>query len=214
MVAWRRGSRRTAGGSKSAGGGGNRRVDWLVVGLGNPGKKYERTRHNAGFAAVTELAERTGAGSFLSKFDGQLAFTKVAGQDVGLLLPLTYMNLSGQSVRPAMVSLGVEPDHLLVVHDEVDLPEGQIRLKMGGGLAGHNGLKSIAQLVKTQDFLRVRIGVGRPGPDDRRPVADWVLAPFDSATDTAALYGEAADAIERTLTDGTDVAMNVVNARG
>lgn len=211
MVAWRRASRRAAGGSKSGGGGGNRRVDWLVVGLGNPGKKYERTRHNAGFAAVNELAQRTGAGSFLSKFDGQLAFTKVAGHDVGLLLPLTYMNLSGQSVRPAMVSLCVDPDHLLVVHDEVDLAEGMIRIKSGGGLAGHNGLKSIAQLVKTQEFLRVRIGVGRPGPDDRRPVADWVLGPFERDSDTVSIYRAAADAAERVISDGPAAAMNIVN---
>lgn len=205
MAAWRR--------TKRSGYGKAQQADWLVVGLGNPGTRYAATRHNAGVDAVAVLAERWHATSPVAQHDGWLAFATVADQRVALLVPLTYMNLSGQSVRPAMAAFGLEPHRLVVAHDEIDLPEGTVRVKVGGGLAGHNGLKSIAALVKSREFVRVRIGVGRPPAGDRRSVADWVLSRFDTVTDTASLHATAADAIERVVQEGPEAAMNAFNTR-
>ena len=143
-------------------------LDLLVVGLGNPGREHARNRHNVGWLVVDELARRHG-GSWRGKFDGQLAEIRIEGHKVALLKPETYMNESGKSVRAASAFFKTDPDSVLVVHDEGDLDTGRLQARLGGGLAGHNGLRSIAQHLGSPDFLRLRVGVGRPGP--RRPAA-------------------------------------------
>ena len=143
-------------------------LDLLVAGLGNPGREYERTRHNVGWLVVDELARRHG-GSFKSKFSGQLAETRLDELRLALLKPETYMNESGRSLGAAARFFKVEPGALLVVHDDVDLEPGRLQARLGGGLAGHNGLRSISQALGSQDFLRLRIGVGRPGRGDPAP---------------------------------------------
>ena len=184
--------------------------DLLAVGLGNPGREHVETRHNIGWMVVDELARRHGA-SFRSKFSGQLAETRIDGRRVALLKPETYMNLSGRSVQPAMRFFKVDPDHLLVVHDEGDLDLGRLQARRGGGLAGHNGLRSIAQQLGTQDFLRLRIGVGRPERGDPRPLADWVLSEFEPHEDRDAIVAHAADAVEAILHEGIEEAQRRFN---
>ncbi|MDX6473076.1 MAG: peptidyl-tRNA hydrolase, family, partial [Gaiellaceae bacterium] len=157
-------------------------LDLLVVGLGNPGREYAHNRHNVGFMVVDELAKRHG-GSWRSKFSGQLAEIRLDGHKLALLKPETFMNESGSSVGAAARFFKLDPDAVLVVHDEGDLERGRLQLRLGGGLGGHNGLRSIAQHLKTQDFLRLRIGVGRPERGDRRPLADYVLSNFDPHDD-------------------------------
>jgi PTH1 family peptidyl-tRNA hydrolase len=148
----------------------------LIVGLGNPGAEYAETRHNAGFWLCERLARELGA-SFAreSRFHGVVAKARVAGADVGLLMPQTFMNRSGQAVRALTQFYRIEPAEMLVLHDELDLPPGQMRLKFGGGLGGHNGLKDITAHLGTQDYWRLRIGIGHPG--DRNEVVDYVLKP-------------------------------------
>src|SRR4249920_577513 len=165
-------------------------LDLLVAGLGNPGREYERTRHNAGSLVVDELARRHD-GSWRSKFSGSLAEVRLGDLRLALLKPETYMNESGRSVGAAARFFKVEPDALLVVHDDVDLEPGRLQARRGGGLAGHNGLRSLAQDLGTQEFLRLRIGVGRPGRGDRRPVADYVLSEFEPEIDVEALVARA-----------------------
>ena len=140
-------------------------LDLLVAGLGNPGREYERTRHNLGWLVLDELARRHG-GSWRSKFSGSLAEVRLGDLRLGLLKPETYMNDSGTSVGAAARFFKVEPEHLLVVHDDVDLEPGRLQARAGGGLAGHNGLRSLAQHLGSQEFERLRIGVGRPGRGD------------------------------------------------
>ncbi|HKB19402.1 MAG TPA: aminoacyl-tRNA hydrolase [Gaiellaceae bacterium] len=176
-------------------------LDLLVAGLGNPGREYARTRHNAGWLVADELARRHD-GSFRSKFDGQLSEIRLGDLRLALLKPETYMNISGKSIGAAQRFFKVEPERLLVVHDDVDLEEGRLQARAGGGLAGHNGLRSIAGALGTQDFLRLRIGVGRPGRGDPRPVADYVLSPFEPELDVDALIARAADAVETIATEG------------
>jgi PTH1 family peptidyl-tRNA hydrolase len=178
-------------------------LDLLVAGLGNPGREYERTRHNVGWLVVDELARRHD-GSFRSKFDGQLSEVRLDGLRLALLKPETYMNVSGKSISAAERFFKVDPSDLLVVHDDVDLEPGRLQARAGGGLAGHNGLRSIAAALGTQDFLRLRIGVGRPGRGDRRPVADYVLSDFGPEEDAPALISRAADAVEAIALDGLD----------
>ena len=178
-------------------------LDLLVVGLGNPGREYAANRHNAGFMVVEELARRTGA-SFRSKFSGQLAEARLDDARIALLKPETYMNESGQAVGAAARFFKVDPDAVLVVHDEGDFDLGRLQLRMGGGLAGHNGLRSIASHLKTQDFLRLRIGVGRPGRGDPRDLADYVLSDFEPQDDAGTLVARAADAVESLLREGLD----------
>jgi PTH1 family peptidyl-tRNA hydrolase len=187
-------------------------LDVLVAGLGNPGREYERTRHNVGFMVCDELARRHGA-SFRSKFSGQLAETRIDGRWAALLKPLTYMNDSGRSVGAAARFFKLPPERLLVLHDEVDLEPGRLQARFGGGLAGHNGLRSVAQHLKTPEFLRLRIGVGRPERGDPRPVADFVLSPFDEFTDVEALVQRATDAVESIVRDGLEDAQNRFNER-
>jgi peptidyl-tRNA hydrolase, PTH1 family len=180
-------------------------LDLLVAGLGNPGRQYERTRHNLGWLVVDELARRQG-GSWRSKFSGMLSETRLQDLRLALLKPETYMNESGRSVTAAMRFFKVEPESLLVVHDDVDLEAGRLQARRGGGLAGHNGLRSLSQHLGTQDFLRLRIGVGRPGRGDPRSVSDWVLSGFAPEDDVDALVSRAADAIETMALEGLDSA--------
>ena len=185
-------------------------LDLLVAGLGNPGREYEQTRHNAGWMVVDVLAQRADA-SFRSKFSGRLAEARLGEDRLALLKPETYMNESGRSIAAALRFFKVSPEGLLVVHDDVDLEPGRLQARRGGGLAGHNGLRSIAQALDTQDFLRLRIGVGRPGRGDRRPVADFVLSPFEDEIDVDALIGRAADAVELLVRDGLEAAQTRFN---
>ena len=185
-------------------------IDLLVVGLGNPGRQYERTRHNVGWMVADELARRLD-GSWKSKFSGKLAEVRLGGQKLALLKPETFMNDSGRSVGAAARFFKVEPEGLLVVHDNVDLEPGRLQARAGGGLAGHNGLRSLAQTLGSQDFLRLRIGVGRPGRGDRRSVADYVLAPFDADDDLEGLVSRSADAVETIAADGLEAAQQRFN---
>jgi PTH1 family peptidyl-tRNA hydrolase len=187
---WRRGERASS-------------LDLLVVGLGNPGREYARHRHNAGWMVLDELARRHGA-SWKGKFNGQLAELRLDGHRVALLKPETYMNESGRSVSAAARFYKLEPDAILVVHDEGDFDLGRLQARKGGGLAGHNGLRSIAQHLKTPEFMRLRIGVGRPGRGDPRPLADYVLSDFTPDDDPDALIGRAADAVESLDAEGLD----------
>lgn len=185
---------------------------FLVVGLGNPGREHARNRHNAGWLVVDELARRHD-GSWRSKFAGQMAEIRIGEERVALLKPETYMNDSGRSVGPAAAFFKLEPSEVLVVHDEGDFDLGRLELKVGGGLAGHNGLRSIAQQLGTQDFLRLRIGVGRPERGDRRPLADWVLADFEPHENAEEIAVRAADAIETLLADGVERTQLQINRR-
>src|SRR3954452_16713041 len=176
---------------------------YLVAGLGNPGREHARNRHNAGWLVVDELARRHGS-SWRGKFAGQMAEVRVGDERLALLKPETYMNESGRSVGPAAAFFKLEPSEVLVVHDEGDFDLGRLELKAGGGLAGHNGLRSIAQHLKTQDFLRLRIGVGRPERGDPRPLADWVLANFEPHEDPDDLIAGAAEPAELRLAGGVE----------
>jgi PTH1 family peptidyl-tRNA hydrolase len=178
-------------------------LDLLVVGLGNPGRRHERDRHNLGFMVVDELARRHD-GTFKGKFSGHVADVRVDGRRLALLKPDTFMNDSGRSVQPATAFYKTPLDALLVVHDEVDLEVGRLQARLGGGLAGHNGLRSIAGRVGSPEFLRLRVGVGRPGRGDPRAVADFVLAPFAPEDDPEALVARAADAVESLATAGLE----------
>jgi PTH1 family peptidyl-tRNA hydrolase len=186
-------------------------LDLLVAGLGNPGREYADTRHNVGFMVADELARRYGA-SFRSKFSGEVADLRLDGR-VALLKPQTFMNESGRSVGAAVRYFKVPPEALLVVHDEVDLEPGRLQARLGGGLAGHNGLRSVAQHLRTGDFLRLRVGVGRPERGDRRPVADFVLSPFAPELDVESLVARAADAVELVATEGLEAAQQRFNER-
>ncbi len=183
----------------------------LVVGLGNPGPSYANNRHNVGFMVVDRLAGSAGA-DLRSKFDGRFAKVRIAGEDVVLLEPLTFMNRSGESVQAAMRFFKVTLSGVLVVHDELDLPFGTVRLKRGGGVAGHNGLRSVVQHCGGPDFGRVRIGIGRPA---RGRPEGWVLGDFD-ADQSASLpdvLEDAARAVEAAVGEGLSAAMNSVNTR-
>jgi len=184
----------------------------LVVGLGNPGPKYASHRHNVGFMVVDLLARRWGAPALRDKFKGQFAKETFRGEDVVLLEPQTYMNLSGESVRPAMDFFKVPLQQVVVVHDELDLPFGTCRIKKGGGAAGHNGLKSITQHCGGNGFLRVRVGIGRPRSG--RPEG-YVLSDF-SASEKAELEDvleAAARMVESLVEEGPQKAMNRWHAK-
>lgn len=185
-------------------------LDLLVVGLGNPGREHERDRHNVGWMVADELARRMD-GRWRAKFSGQLAEVRLDARRLALLKPETFMNDSGRSVAAATRFFKVEPESLLVVHDDVDLEPGRLQARAGGGLAGHNGLRSLAQALGTQEFLRLRIGVGRPGRGDPRSVADYVLSPFELEEDVGALVSRAADAVEMVARDGVEAAQQRFN---
>jgi PTH1 family peptidyl-tRNA hydrolase len=186
-------------------------ADLLVVGLGNPGEEYDKTRHNVGAEVVEMLARRHGGKLRKQKERSLTDEVNVAGKRMALAIPLTYMNLSGEAVAPLVRRYGVEPAHLVVVHDEMDFELGRLQVKNGGGLAGHNGLKSIVAHLHTQDFVRIRIGIGKP-PGSRQG-ADHVLRRFSKAErkEIDVTLEEAADAVELILAEGVDVAMNRVN---
>jgi PTH1 family peptidyl-tRNA hydrolase len=185
-------------------------LDLLVAGLGNPGREYARNRHNVGAMVVDELARRHGA-AFRAKFSGRIADLRLNGAKVALLKPETYMNESGRSVGAAARFYKLPPDRLLVVHDEGDFDLGRLQARLGGGLAGHNGLRSIAALLGTREFLRLRIGVGRPGRGDPRDLADFVLSDFTPDDDAASTVARAADAVEALVRDGLEEAQRRYN---
>jgi len=187
-------------------------LDLLVAGLGNPGREYSGNRHNIGFMVADELAHRH-EGRFRDKFSGRLAELRLEGKRVALLEPETFMNESGRSVGAALRFFKLAPAKLLVVHDEVDLEPGRLQLRLGGGLAGHNGLRSIAQTLGTKEFLRFRIGVGRPGRGDRRSVADFVLSDFESEVDLGEMVARAADAVELLAAEGLQATQARFNER-
>jgi peptidyl-tRNA hydrolase, PTH1 family len=177
-------------------------VDWLIVGLGNPGAEYAGTRHNVGFEIANVLGDRWRLPKAKPKYKGLLSEgrTGPGGPRVAILLPQTYMNDAGQSVGPARGALKVPLDHVLVLHDEIDLPFGEIRTRVGGGLAGHNGLKSLREGLGSPDFARVRVGVGRPPTTDPDRVAAYVLGRFrEPKEEVATLVQQAADAAERVV---------------
>lgn len=190
----------------------------LIVGLGNPGPEYEQTRHNAGFWLVDNLA-RGLPGCFLqreSRFNALAAKASIAGKEVWLLEPQTYMNRSGQSVGGLARFFKINPDEVLVVHDELDLPFGRLQLKAGGGAGGHNGLKSMVQCLGEDAFIRVRVGIGKPeGPNAKERVAGYVLSNFDDGErrQLEEIIGKAADMAESWVRDGLSTAMNRHNRR-
>jgi len=194
---WRRGDRASS-------------LDLLVVGLGNPGREYSGNRHNVGWMVVDELARRHDA-SWKGKFNGQLAEVRMDGHRVALLKPETWMNESGRSVNAAARFFKLEPDAILVVHDEIDLEPGRLQARKGGGLAGHNGLRSIAAHLKSPDFLRLRVGVGRPRRGDPRKPADYVLSNFVPDDDAETIVSHAADAVETLDAEGLDRAQAQFN---
>ena len=184
----------------------------LVVGLGNPGAQYAGTRHNIGFMAVDELARRARIDVNREKFSAHYGSGRIATKAVVLLKPLTFMNRSGQSVVAAAQFFKVKPSGIIVIHDELDQQFSQTRLKLGGGHAGHNGLRSIINLTGSKEFIRVRMGIGRPRHGD---VSRYVLSGFSSPDETAWLPGfvdDGADAVEYVLREGVQMAMNKVNA--
>jgi peptidyl-tRNA hydrolase, PTH1 family len=185
-------------------------LDLLVVGLGNPGREHERDRHNVGWMVADELARRMD-GRWRAKFSGQLAEVRLDAMRLALLKPETFMNDSGRSVAAATRFFKVGPESLLVVHDDVDLEPGRLQARVGGGLAGHNGLRSLVEALGTQEFLRLRIGVGRPGRGDPRSVADYVLSPFELEEDVGALVSRAADAVETVSREGVEAAQQRFN---
>jgi PTH1 family peptidyl-tRNA hydrolase len=193
--------------------------DWLIVGLGNPGKDYARTRHNVGQEVVAELARRRGDTLKSGRDNPFVAESRIGdGPDaerVVLAFPLTYMNDSGLAVRALARRYGIEdPTRIVIIHDELDLPPTIVRIKAGGGLAGHNGLRSIASHLGTQDFLRVRIGVGKP-PGGKERGANHVLGrmPSRQREEYDVAVQEAADAVELIVTDSVDAAMRRYNVR-
>ncbi|MEI2703014.1 MAG: aminoacyl-tRNA hydrolase [Baekduia sp.] len=182
-------------------------ADWLIVGLGNPGSRYERTPHNVGFLVAEELISRWDLGKPRKLYGGLFAdgraMTLVDRPRVAVLLPQTFMNESGRAASPARGALKVDLDRVIAVHDELDLTFGDIRTRLGGGLAGHNGLKSLKAGFGSPDFQRVRVGVGRPDSTDPETVSAYVLGRWQqSEAEVAGLVRDAADAVERLIGEG------------
>jgi len=206
-VAWRRRGAKERRGTPA---------DLLVVGLANPGAEYAKTRHNAGGDAVELLAQRHGGTLKVeSRLRARLSEVRIGDHRVALAIPTTYMNESGDALPGLLDRTGIEdPADLVIVHDELDLEPGRLQLKIGGGIAGHNGLRSIKDVLNTDAFVRLRIGIGRP--PGRGPVVTWVLS-RPGAADRAAIEVaevEAGDAVELVSREGAQLAMNTVNARG
>jgi peptidyl-tRNA hydrolase, PTH1 family len=185
----------------------------LVVGLGNPGEKYAGTRHNLGFVVLDELWERAGRPPFRKKFHGEMAEGRLGSAPATLLKPQTYMNESGRSVQAAVAFYKVPLSEVIVIHDELDLPFAEIRLKSGGGDAGNRGIRSIAEQLGSPDFVRIRVGIGHPPPGFRGGGADFVLQGFAPAerAELAALVARAADAAELIAARGLAAAMNTTH---
>ena len=180
MSLFRRGGGRKGNPAQPAEPAASARADWLVVGLGNPGDRYARTRHNIGFEVAALAAERWDLPRAKKKYNGLFTEgrTGPGGPRVAVLLPQTFMNDSGKAVSPARGELGLDLDHVIAVHDEIDLPFGRVESRLGGGLAGHNGLKSLKTGLGGPDFRRVRVGVGRPDTSDPEIVSAYVLGRF------------------------------------
>nr|WP_233189848.1 aminoacyl-tRNA hydrolase [Corynebacterium sp. J010B-136] len=188
-------------------------ADWIVVGLGNPGAKYAATRHNVGYMAIDDLLAEHG--DILQPVKGQklLAATiEIAGQKVILARSTTFMNLSGEGIAPLAQHLGVSPERIIAVHDELDLPVNKIRLKLGGNENGHNGLKSLTEHLGTRDYLRVRIGIARPPKGASIP--DYVLAPVDAGPGFDDAIALAADAVKEIIASGLNKAQNTIHSKG
>lgn len=183
----------------------------LIVGLGNPGRQYEETRHNVGFKVIDRLSERLNIPVDKAKFNGVYGQGIIAGEKVLILKPLTYMNLSGECIRPLMAYYDINVEDLLVVYDELDLPVGKIRLREKGSAGGHNGMKSIIQHLGTQEFKRIRIGVDRP--NNGMKIADYVLGrfPTEEAIDVINSIDRSAEASEKWLTTAFLQVMNEFN---
>ncbi|WP_420452819.1 aminoacyl-tRNA hydrolase [Ilumatobacter sp.] len=193
-------------------------LDWLVVGLGNPGPKYAGTRHNVGEDAIRLLAQRRGATLKGGRDEALIAEVRLPGADgderVALAFPITYMNDSGRSVQAMVRRYRIEaPERIVVVHDELDLPPGELKVKSGGGLAGHNGLRSITQHLRTQDYLRVRIGVGKPDSAHVGKVHVLAKVPRRVREQLDVAIVDAADAVEEIVASGVDAAMQRRNAK-
>ncbi|MCA9528842.1 MAG: aminoacyl-tRNA hydrolase [Myxococcales bacterium] len=180
---------------------------YLIVGLGNPGPKYAGNRHNVGFMVAERLAARWGAPAFRAKLKGVFTKARFAGEDAVLLCPQTYMNLSGESVQAAMRFFKVPGERLVCIHDELDLPFGTLRVKVGGGTAGHNGLRSIVQHLGDGDFVRLRFGIDRPRSGQ---VVGYVLSDFDTSerAELPDLLERGCDMVESVVRDGPRAAMN------
>jgi PTH1 family peptidyl-tRNA hydrolase len=179
-------------------------VDWLIVGLGNPGDRYKRTRHNVGFEVAALAAERWGLPKAKKRYGGLFTSGRAGpgGSRVGVLLPQTYMNEAGRAVSPARGELKLDLDRIVAVHDEIDLPFGTIQSRLGGGLAGHNGLKSLKRELGGDEFRRIRVGVGRPDTTDPEIVSRHVLGRFaEPDGDVRALVERAADELERVVSE-------------
>lgn len=187
-------------------------ISWLIVFLGNPGPRYEFTRHNAGFMAAEAMAREKNLSINKLRFKSLTASCTIGGQVVLLMKPQTFMNLSGEAVRQAAAFYKVAPEHVLVISDEISLPIGKLRIRTKGSAGGHNGLKDIIAKLGTQDFPRIRIGVGAP-PHPDYDMADWVLSTFKNqdAEDMKAAALRAAQAAECYITQGPDRAMNLFN---
>ncbi len=184
----------------------------LIVGLGNPGKRYEQTPHNAGFLACDRFAQRNHLADEVRKFEGQFRRGRVGGIDVGVLKPETYMNLSGRAVAEALRYLPAEPADLILVFDDMDIPAGKLRLRKGGGHGGHNGIRSVIESTGTADFPRLRVGIGRP--QGRRDATGHVLGKLGGTEQErfAETIDRAAEALEQIITEGMEAAMNRFNA--
>jgi len=184
----------------------------LLAGLGNPGARYADTRHNIGFMVAEQFAAAQNVALKKKGYQGLYGTGSFAGDDLTVLLPQTFMNLSGSSVGAAFKTMRLAPEDLIVVHDDIDLPFGTIRIKAGGGHGGHNGIRNIRQVLGTGDFIRLKIGVGRPEHGD---VADYVLRPFstDEEKSLGAVLANAVEVIESLLLKGVQSAMNEFNSR-
>lgn len=191
---------------------GREKGGWLIVGLGNPGKDYAHTRHNAGFRALDVLAQRLGCKVDKSKFQGLYGQTAFRGEKLYLLKPLTYMNLSGQSVLQLSAYFHIPPERIIVLFDDISLPPGRLRIRGDGSAGGHNGIKSIIAQLGSQDFPRVKIGVGAK-PEADRNLADWVLSPFSAQEEKALSFSleKAADAALAIIEKGVPTAANLYN---
>lgn len=186
----------------------------LIVGLGNPGREYAATRHNLGWLALDELCTHaTIPGAFKKKFQGEFAKGTIGAKECVFLRPETYMNESGRSVQGAVTFFHAAPSDVIALHDELDLPFGEVRVKVGGGHAGHNGIRSLIQHLGTADFVRVRMGVGRPPPSFTGEVADFLLAAFfpDERALVPDIVSRGVAAVRKILSDGIDRAMNEIN---
>ena len=194
--------------------GGGSGCEYLIVGLGNPDAKYRGTRHNVGFAALDRLAEKLGVSVDRVKFHGLTCQTVIDGHKVLLLKPTTYMNLSGQAVSAAASFYKLPPDHIIVLSDDISLDPGRLRVRKNGSAGGHNGLKSIIACIGSQDFPRIKIGVGsKPHPD--YDLADWVLGtfPLEQREMMSSTYSDAADAVIMLIRQGVEKTASRYNAK-